>query len=211
MLLDFTVCQSNQWWPQVYTIWNDPALKPSCFPTISHFSPCLKVLLPLLPLLGRCWQRRTHSFVIPHFELIFLLEMPKITLPGNITPRFTLSSDNTWKNMTLISPWGRNRPSLNLSHYNPRQMNLKFPNSFSGRTGCVDKWLLHPTWGKCYYHVLNIRHESNNISWAYDFITNGVNPFCDEWKCLKPLLKEYGTLMLPGSFAKIQGIHSQTN
>lgn len=32
----------------------------------------------------------------------------------------------------------------------------------------------------------------------------GVNPFCDEWKCLKPLLKEYGTLMLPGSFAKIQ-------
>ena len=32
----------------------------------------------------------------------------------------------------------------------------------------------------------------------------GVNPFYDEWKCLKPPLKEYGTLMLPGSFAKIQ-------
>lgn len=82
-----TVCQSNQWWPQVYTIWNDPALKPSCFHHLPFLSMLGKVLAPSSTFIRKVLTKEDTFFVIPHFELIFLLEMPKITLLATLNPK----------------------------------------------------------------------------------------------------------------------------
>ena len=125
----FTVCQSNQWWPQLYTIWTHPDLKPSCFHHLPFHSMLGKVLAPSSTFIRKVLTEEDTFFVSPHFELIFLLEMPKITLLATLNPMIHMVERDS--NQSL----GGNGPSLNLSHYNPRQINPKFPNSFSSRTG----------------------------------------------------------------------------
>ena len=46
-----------------------------------------KVLAPSSTFIRKVLTKEDTFFVIPHFELIFLLEMPKITLLATLNPK----------------------------------------------------------------------------------------------------------------------------
>lgn len=79
----------DQWWPQFYPIWTYPDLKQSPFYRLPFLSMLGKVLAPSsgLTLLGKVLTKEDTCFVIPHFELTFLLEMPEIILLATFNPK----------------------------------------------------------------------------------------------------------------------------
>lgn len=110
----------------------------------------------------------TSHVVFPHFELTFLLEVPKNHTPGN-----TWTNSRCYQIEQAVVECAPNQSwwELDLSWTSPVPIpNESYVSQYLFRQACVDKWLSHPILAKCDYHVLNMRHENNSLSWTYDFI-----------------------------------------